>query len=200
MSKMVRKVTTLEITNHWVMAISFILLSITGFGFLFHLEGLNSIFGNFNNMRVIHNWGGLVFLASLFLSLFSYFKEAIRFTPEDMEWLKRLGGYFSKKAEVPPQGWMNTGQKLYYLALLLFGGIISASGLMIWLSGGIRGLVMVSHFIHNISFDFFMIAVPLHIYLGTIANPGTFRIMIYGTVPLEWARKRHARWVQKMGF
>jgi cytochrome b subunit of formate dehydrogenase len=24
--------------------------------------------------------------------------------------------------------------------------------------------------------------------------------MITGTVPLEWARKRHAKWVQKMGY
>lgn len=200
MSEMVRKATTLEIINHWIMAVIFILLSITGFGFLFHLEGLNSVFGNFNNMRVIHNWGGLVFLASLLLSLFSYFKEAAIFTPEDIGWLKGFGGYLSKKAETPPQGRMNAGQKLYYLVLLFFGAAISASGLMIWFSGGLRSLIMISHFIHNISFDFFMIAVPLHIYLGTLANPGTFRIMVYGTVPLEWARKRHAKWVQKMGF
>jgi formate dehydrogenase subunit gamma len=44
-----------------------------------------------------------------------------------------------------------------------------------------------------------MIAVTSHIYLATLANPGTFRIMIYGTVPVEWARKRHEKWVQKMG-
>lgn len=200
MSKMVRKATTFEIINHWIMAVIFILLSITGFGFLFHLEELNSVFGNFNNMRVIHNWGGLVFLASLLLSLFSYFKEAAIFTPEDIGWLKGFGGYLSRKAETPPQGRMNAGQKLYYLVLLFFGAAISASGIMIWLSGGLRSLIMISHFIHNISFDFFMIAVPLHIYLGTFANPGTFRIMVYGTVPLEWARKRHAKWVQKMGF
>jgi formate dehydrogenase subunit gamma len=42
--------------------------------------------------------------------------------------------------------------------------------------------------------------IPLHIYLATLANPGTFRIMVYGTVPIEWAKKRHAKWVQKMGF
>jgi formate dehydrogenase subunit gamma len=45
-----------------------------------------------------------------------------------------------------------------------------------------------------------VIAIPLHIYLATLANPGTVRIMITGTVPVEWAKKRHAKWVQKMGY
>lgn len=49
---------------------------------------------------------------------------------------------------------------------------------------GDKQLVMYAHLIHNVSFVLLMVAIPAHIYLATLANPGTFRIMVYGTVPL----------------
>jgi formate dehydrogenase subunit gamma len=39
MAEMVRKSSVDEVLNHWILAGSCILLSITGFAFLFHLEG-----------------------------------------------------------------------------------------------------------------------------------------------------------------
>jgi cytochrome b subunit of formate dehydrogenase len=35
--------------------------------------------------------------------------------------------------------------------------------------------------------------------MATLANPGTARIMGRGTVPLEWAKKKHAKWVKTLG-
>ncbi len=200
MSNMIKKADAFEIVNHWTTAISFFLLVVSGFGFLFHIGQVGSVFGGFSQMRVIHNYAGLVFAASLLLSVFSYLGEALIFSGEDVIWLIKGGGYLSKTGKVPPQGKLNAGQKGFYLLLLLAGIVISASGLTIWLMPGIRKWLLLSHLLHNISFDLLLIAVTGHIYLATLANPGTFRIMIYGTVPLEWARKRHAKWVQKMGF
>ncbi len=201
MTQMVRKANAFEIINHWVMAVSFFMLAISGFGFLFHLEQLNSVFGSFNNMKVIHNWAGVVFSVSLFFTLFYYLPEALRLSSDDIGWIIKVGGYFSKKATVPPQGKLNTGQKIFYLVVLVLSIAISASGFTIWiLMPGVRNWVLLSHFVHNVSFDLMIIAIPIHIYLGTLANPGTFRIMVYGTVPLEWAKKRHAKWVQRIGF
>ncbi len=199
-NNMVKKANAFEIFNHWIMAVSFFILVISGFGFLFKIELMNSIFGNFNQMKVIHNWAGVVFVAALFFSMFNYLPVSLRFSSDDIGWILKAGGYFSRKASVPPQDIINTGQKLFYLMLLVTGYCIAASGLIIWLMPGIRKWVLLSHLAHNIAFDLLVIAIPLHIYLGTLANPGTFRIMIYGTVPLEWAKKRHAKWVQKMGF
>jgi formate dehydrogenase subunit gamma len=197
---MVRKATPFEIANHWVLAASFFILAVSGFGFLFRLGQIGSVFGGFHQMRAVHNWSGLVFLASLFLTMFHYLPVSLRFGPDDMQWIVKGGGYFSKKTVVPPQEVINTGQKIYYLALLALGYAISVSGLVIWFMAGLRKWVLVSHLIHNISFDLLVIMIPLHIYLGTLANPGTFRIMVYGTVPLEWARKRHGKWVKRMGY
>lgn len=201
MSNMVRKASAFEILNHWVMAVSFFILSVSGYGFLFHVEGIGSVFGGFNQMKVIHNWVGVVFSVSLFFTLFSYIVEALSISGDDIAWIFKGGGYFSKKTVVPPQGKLNTGQKLYYLTVLAAGIAITATGLIIWLRpemADIKKWILLSHLVHNISFVLMVIAIPLHIYLATLANPGTVRIMLYGTVPVEWARKRHPKWVQKI--
>jgi formate dehydrogenase subunit gamma len=200
MITMIRKANAFEILNHWITAASFFILAVTGFGFLFHLEQLNGIFGSFNNMKVVHNWTGVVFTASIFLQFLSILPELLRFDSDDIAWILRGGGYFSKKVAAPPQGKLNAGQKLYALFVIAAGIAMAGSGFVIWLLPGIKKWILLSHLIHNISLDLFMIAVPLHIYMATLANPGTSRVMIFGTVPLQWAKKKHPKWVQRMGY
>ncbi|RJQ44103.1 MAG: formate dehydrogenase subunit gamma [Nitrospiraceae bacterium] len=202
-NNMIKKAGGFEILNHWVLAISFFILAISGFGFLFHLEQVGSAFGGFNQMRDIHNWSGVVFAVSLFLTMFKYLTVALNFSADDMAWLGKAGGYFSKKAQMPPQDELNAGQKLLYIVVLLLGIAISVTGVIMWLRpemADVNKWVLFSFLVHNIASDIFVIAIPIHIYLATLANPGTLRIMISGTVPVEWARKRHAKWVQKLGY
>ena len=199
MSEMVKKASKEEIINHWVLAVSCILLIITGYGFLFQLKGIGALFGGFPAMKLVHNWLGVVFLASLFLTLTNYFKECTDLGPDDWQWIRLGGGYLSKKAKVPPMGKLNTGQKLYYLAILAAGLVIGLTGFIIWLVPDSRGLRIASHLFHNLAFLYFVVAVPTHIYLGTLANPGTFRIMVYGTVPVEFAKKKYPKWMKEIG-
>jgi len=37
-----------------------------------------------------------------------------------------------------------------------------------------------------------------HIYLGTAAEPGTFRAITGGTVTKDWARLHHPRWYREV--
>jgi len=200
MSEMVRKASVEEIINHWIMAISCLLLIITGYGFLFKLEQMNAVFGSFNTMRAVHNWAGVIFTISLFATLFNYLHEALTYDADDWAWIRMGGGYLSRMpVKAPPMGKLNTGQKLYYLAILLAGAVIAVSGFAIWQVSGNRMLTLVSHLTHNLAFLLFVVAVPAHAYLGTLANPGTFRIMVYGTVPIEFARKKYPKWMKEMG-
>jgi len=202
-NNMIKKVNGFEILVHWTMAVSFFILVISGFGFMFKLEQIGSAFGGFAQMRDIHNWAGVVFAAALFLTTFHYLPVALKFTSDDVAWLRKGGGYLSKKAHVPPQDEINAGQKLLYFAVLFSGIAISVTGVIIWLRPNMDDLnkgVLLSFLIHNISFIVYLIVSPIHIYMATLANPGTLRIMLSGSVPLEWARKRHAKWVQKMGY
>ncbi len=197
---MVRKASTEEIINHWIMAGSCILLIITGYGFLFQIKGMFALFGSNETMKLIHNWAGVVFSISLFATVFNYLGESLTYDADDWAWIKMGGGYLSKKhVKAPPMGKLNTGQKFYYLVILLAGICIAASGFAIWLIQGNRSLTLVSQFVHNVAFILFVVAVPAHAYLGTLANPGTFRIMVYGTVPLEFARKKYPKWMKEIG-
>ncbi|MDW7772152.1 MAG: formate dehydrogenase subunit gamma [Desulfobulbaceae bacterium] len=199
MAEMVRKSSGGEILNHWVLAISCILLIVTGFAFLFHMEGLGSVFGGFETMKTIHNWTGVVFSVSLLLSMFFYLGDSLKYDADDRQWFKVAGGYLSKKVKVPPMGKHNPGQKLYYLAILLAGIAIGLSGFGIWLLKENTTIMLLSHIVHNVAFIIFVIAVPVHIYLSTLGNPGTLQIMVNGKVPLSLARKRYPKWVQAMG-
>jgi formate dehydrogenase subunit gamma len=202
-NQMIKKANAFEILNHWLLAGSFFILTLSGFGFLFHLQQVVAIFGSTNAMKVWHNYAGIVFSISLFLTIFNYLPVSLKFGADDIGWMTKAGGYLSKKVKVPPQDKLNAGQKFYYLVVLIAGIAIAVSGFVIWLRPDVPDLkkwILLSHLIHNISFDLMVIAIPLHIYLATLANPGTVRIMITGTVPVEWAKKRHAKWVQKMGY
>ncbi|MBI5665687.1 MAG: cytochrome b/b6 domain-containing protein [Nitrospirae bacterium] len=108
---MLKKVCSLEILVHWTKAISFFILVISGFGFMFHMEGVGSAFGGFNQMKTIHNWVGVVFAGALFLTIFHYLPVALKFTSDDVTWLTKAGGYLSKKAQLPPQDEINAGQR-----------------------------------------------------------------------------------------
>lgn len=200
-TKKIKKAGAFEIITHWAMAGSFFVLALSGFAFVFHLRSVGGLFGGFQEMRLWHNVCGLVFTTSLLLTAFSYLPVALAITADDMKWLAALGGYFSAgaKKQLPPQDRINAGQKLYYLFVLIAGIIMAASGIAMWLHPAVKIFVLLSFYAHNLAFDLLMITVPLHIYLSTLANPGTLRIMLSGWVPIEWARRKHAKWVQTLG-
>src|SRR6185369_8911466 len=103
MSEMVKKASTEEIVNHWILAGSCILLIITGYGFLFQLKEIGALFGGFNAMKVIHNWSGVVFGLSLFATIFNYLGEALTYDADDRAWIRLGGGYFSRlPVKAPP--------------------------------------------------------------------------------------------------
>lgn len=195
MAEMVRKSSVDEVLNHWILAGSCILLIITGFAFLFHMESVGAVFGGFDTMKSVHNWGGVVFSVSLLYSMRHYLGDALHYDADDRQWFKVAGGYLSHKVKVPPMGKYNPGQKLYYLVILLAGIAIALSGFAIWLMKDNGSIMLLAHLVHNVAFVVFVIVVPVHIYLGTLANPGTFGIMVTGTMPLETAKKRHPKWI-----
>ncbi len=198
---MIQKTTAFERFVHLLMAVSGLILLLTGLGFLYQQElgWLNTLFGGHHTALHIHNWGGVVFTLSIALSLGTLLPETLRWTKEDSEWLGMLGGYLSKDKQPPPQGKLNAGQKVVALLVIAFGIVISVSGFMMWLSSGEKGMMNLGLLLHGISFLVFAIIIPLHLYMATAANPGTFRIMTRGDIPLYWAKKKHARWIKEIG-
>lgn len=183
---------------HWTMAVSCILLTVSGFGFVFKIEAIGAAFGGFNSMKNIHNWVGIVFIVSLILSSVNWIKYAVRFDADDVGWMMVAGGYLSHKVKVPPVGKLNTGQKMSYLGVLLSGIALTVSGIIIWFFPNNKTWVLLSFFVHNLCFVFICIFIPIHLYLGTIGNPGTLQIMISGKMPYWMAKKKHPKWIAEL--
>ena len=157
MAEMIRKSSGGEILNHWILAISCILLIISGYGFLFKQEAIGSLFGGFETMKTVHNWVGVAFTISLLFSMVHYLKDSLTYDADDRQWFKVGGGYLSKNVTVPPMGKHNPGQKLFYLTILLSGIAIVLSGFGIWLMKDNPTVMLLSHLVHNIAFCIFVI-------------------------------------------
>lgn len=199
MAEMVRKSHVDEIINHWILAGSCILLMITGFAFLFHMEAVAAVFGGFNTMKDVHNWLGVAFTLALVYSMRHYLKDAFEYDADDAQWFKVAGGYLSHKVTVPPMGKYNPGQKLYYLAVLGAGLAIAVSGFAIWFMKDNGAIMLLAHLVHNVAFCVFVLAIPVHAYLSTLANPGTLKLMLSGTLPVEEAKRRYPKWMKAAG-
>jgi formate dehydrogenase subunit gamma len=52
--------------------------------------------------------------------------------------------------------------------------------------------------IHGFVAVVFVATIVAHAYLGTIANPGTWRAMVDGKVGRLWAKKHHSEWYKEV--
>ena len=62
---------------HWMLAISCLLLCVTGLGMMFQtFNFISLLFGGLKNLKLVHNFTGLVFAISLILVIRMWWKEA----------------------------------------------------------------------------------------------------------------------------
>src|SRR5712664_1777955 len=102
-----------------------------------------------------------------------------------LEYLK-----FSDK-EDPNVGKYNAGQKFFFWAAAVGALALLLSGIVLWWPAYFsQPLRSASILLHDLAF----VAIVGHIYLGTAAEPGTFRAITRGTVTKAWARLHHPRW------
>ena len=90
-TNLVQRYNIKERTNHWVVAITFIMLALSGLA-LFHpaFFFLTNLFGGGTWSRILHPFIGVVMFAS-FLALAARFWEHNRITNADREWQKHFG-------------------------------------------------------------------------------------------------------------
>jgi formate dehydrogenase subunit gamma len=119
---------------HWTLAISCLVLCITGLAMMFHsFNIIAEIMGGLVVTKYIHNFTGLLFALALLLAIKMWWHEAGVFTmPEDLEWMKTAGGYLWHVDHVPEVGKYNPGQKMFFLAVAIFGGIMVITGIIMW--------------------------------------------------------------------
>ena len=119
--------------------------------------------------------------------------------PEDLEWMKCAGGYLWHVDKVPEVGKYNPGQKMFFLAVAIFGAVMVVTGLIMWFplsfpSSLVRWLFVLHALGFVVIFAFFFV----HLYLGTIGSPGSLDAMTTGWVTRAWLKKQHPKWLKEM--
>jgi formate dehydrogenase subunit gamma len=187
---------------HWAVALSFFVSLLSGLPIWTPVFGwMAGLAGGLSVCRVIHPWAGVLFFATS-LAMFLNWRREMRLTPKDREWVRpgkyrRLG--FLELERDPEVGKYNGGQKLFFYAVSLGAVGLLASGLVLWWPTSFaQGVRLAGILLHDVTFILFAMAIVLHVYLGTAAEPGTFRSMTRGTVSAAWARLHHPRWYREV--
>ena len=197
----VSRYTTAARINHWITAVSLILLAISGLA-LFHpsLYFFTGLFGGGQWTRILHPWIGVV-LAVSFLGLFIRFFALNFWKREDTVWMKNLGAVINNKEEgLPELGKYNAGQKLVFWGQSILIFVLLGSGFVLWdtyfadaTSIDQKRLAAVAHALCAIGAILIWI---VHVY-AAIWVKGTLRAMTRGSVSGGWAWKHHRKWFRQ---
>jgi len=192
------------ISERWVhlfRMISFLGLTFTGAIFFYNSTRVMDIF--FDSYASASNWHivlGIIFILATIVSFKLWFRDA-GFTDYDSEWLKKFGGYFSgaDSDAVAPAGRLNAGQKIAFWWTIGLSGIMAVSGIFMIFKGSFSiGVNCFITTIHGFFAIIFAATIIGHAYLGTLANPGTWRTMLDGRVGEKWAKKHHSEWYKQI--
>jgi formate dehydrogenase gamma subunit len=179
---------------HLFRLISFVLLAVTGLILAFNLHLWQQLlFASAQQMLDVHIVAGIVFIVTTFGGILLWFRDAL-FASYDKDWVRRIGGYLGYKGKVPA-GRFNAGQKMFYWYTTIFGLIISVTGvILVFRDSFALSTICITSTIHNLMAFILIAGVVAHAYLGTVANPGTWRVLVDGSVTREWAQHHHPQW------
>jgi len=186
---------------HWGLAISCLILCITGLGMMFQsFNFIGTLMGGLKSLKYGHNFTGLFFLVALFFSIRMWWREAGIFSmPEDLDWMMCAGGYLWHVEKVPEVGKYNPGQKAFFLAVAFFGVIMVITGFIMWFPFYFPvELVRWMYPLHALGFVVIFAFFFVHLYLGTIGSPGSLPAMLHGWVTRAWLVKQHPKWLREM--
>lgn len=200
--KRIERFTPFERSAHWLNAIAFVLLGVSGlvmaFGKFLMLPWMgHNLFGWITfGLKTLHNFVGPLFAVSLLVILVTFMKDNIP-RAWDWLWIKKAGGLFSGQ-EVPSHRF-NAGEKaVYWFGALLLGVTVVASGLVLdHLIPNMlytRGQMQLAHMAHAIAAVLMLCILFGHIYLGTIGMRGAYKAMRSGYVSESWAQEHHELW------
>ncbi|MCP4430430.1 MAG: formate dehydrogenase subunit gamma [Gammaproteobacteria bacterium] len=200
--RMVFRFSDFERIGHWVLALVFLFLAISGLILLLGRDFIlpflgKEVFSLFASAsKEGHNLFGPIFIVSLLMMLFSFARRNI-YEKGDLTWLLTGGGMIGKSQVTG--GFFNMGGKTWYWMVILVGLVISVSGvILVSPSLGQSRLIMeLSHVIH-VSAAIILMAVSLgHMYLGSIGSEGSLEGMKTGYVDINWVVTHHDRWARE---
>lgn len=202
--RLIRRYTSLEMWVHWFLAISFVVLALTGLILLYGRWVLIPVLGpegfhvTANLSKYVHNYVGPLFSVLIPIAFFMYFKDSLFNIRVDLAWFLRAGGYLG--GGEPSSEKVNAGQKTWYWVAMLGGAVIVGSGLILDfpIFGQGRQLMQLSHLLHTIASVIVIAFFFVHFYLATVGVEGAFESMVTGYVDENWAKQHHDLWHEEV--
>jgi formate dehydrogenase subunit gamma len=199
---LIERYTPNERTNHWITAIAFVLMALSGLA-MFHpsLAWLAMLFGGGQWTRILHPFIGLVMFVS-FAILVLRFWHHNKFEPGDKQWLRQIRDVIDNREDrLPKVGRYNAGQKLLFFTLIACMAGLLLSGIVIWRAYFAFyfpiEIVRAAALLHAFCAFVLIISIVIHIYAGLWVK-GSIGAMVRGTVTFGWARKHHPRWFEEI--
>lgn len=198
--KKVVRFTSFERFSHWLTAVSFVLLGLTGLNITFGklvllpIIGPEAFSGFAQTAKYVHNFISFSFVVGLALIITLWIKDNIP-RQVDLDWFKQGGGFI--KSKHAPAGRFNAGEKLVFWFALAAGLAVIVSGYLLlfpFYLVNIAGM-QTAQVIHAVVAVLFVAVILAHIYIGTLGMEGAFEAMGSGEVDLNWAKEHHDQWV-----
>lgn len=194
--------TPFERANHWLTAITFILLALSGLSFFYPaFYPLSQLFGGGVWTRILHPFFGVVIAVS-FSVMFSNYRQLNVITPADREWLRHARELASgDDRNMPEAGKFNGGQKFLFRLMTTSTALLIPSGVIIWRSFFSflfpAALIRFASVVHAAAAAVMIGIIIFHIY-AAIWTRESIDAMLYGKVRRAWAKQHHAAWYREM--
>jgi formate dehydrogenase subunit gamma len=195
--------TSFERFNHWMTAVSFVVLALTGLNYVFGkrllmpLVGANA-FGDISQFaKYAHNFFAWPFVLGVLVMIVVWSRDNLP-RRVDYAWLRAGGGLFREAGHLSA-GRFNAGQKILFWLVVLATLVAFGSGLMLLFPltlVDVNGMQFWGG-VHTIASAAFIAMILAHIYVGAAGTEGAFRGMGEGKVDLAWARHHHDLWAEE---
>jgi formate dehydrogenase subunit gamma len=198
--KKILRFTAFERFAHWLTAVSFVVLALTGLNITFGkilllpLIGADAFAWVSQAAKYVHDFTGFSFAVGLVFIIVIFFRDNL-FEKVDLDWIKQGGGFIKNKHA--PAGRFNFGEKLVYWLSVAAGAAVSVSGFLLlfpFYGVDIAGMQL-AQVVHATVAVLFVALILAHVYIGTIGMEGAFEAMGTGEVDLNWAEEHHDLWI-----
>jgi formate dehydrogenase subunit gamma len=186
---------------HWLTAVSFAVLGISGLNITFGkllvlpLIGPGAFSALSEAAKYAHNFTSFPFVLGLAFIVVIFIKDNIP-DKTDIQWFKQGGGFI--KSKHAPAGRFNAGEKLVFWGALGAGAAVAVSGYLLLFPFYVTNIfgMQIAQVVHSIIAILFVALILGHIYIGTLGMEGAFEAMWTGEVDLNWAKEHHDLWLE----
>ncbi|HWR88253.1 MAG TPA: formate dehydrogenase subunit gamma [Acidiferrobacterales bacterium] len=203
MPQLIHRYTVPERVNHWMVAASFVLLTLSGLAlFLPEFFVLSYVLGGGTWSRILHPFIGVLLALGFGRMALRYWNDN-KITDTDRQWMKRIGDVIRNRDQgLPEVGKYNPGQKYQFWIWVVSILLLFVSGVVMWQPYFTPyftvGVVRVAVLVHAFSAFVAILGLIAHVYAGVMWVRGSLRAMTRGTVTASWAKEHHPAWYRSV--